>query len=328
MLTLKKGDGIAVFSPSFPATALAKERYNRGKQYLIEKGFNFIEGDLVGKSDIYRSGTIQERADEFNALLHNPEVKCMIAATGGSTANSILPYIDYDYLKENPKIIVGFSDITSLLLGIYAKTGVITYYGPSLVGGFGEFAPLVDETYAYFEAMVCQKPMFPYNFPTPKAWTDEEINWNKQDRAKTLYDNELVTVNHGKAVGRLIGGTLNTMIMSVWGSEYMPTIQKGDILFIEDYNKTIGIEERLFTNLKLNGVFDKIGGLILGKHAQFKDEGTGRKPYEVLLEVIGTPTFPILAEFDCGHAHPMLTVPIGGIVGLDATNKRVTLIKV
>lgn len=327
MLTLNKGDGVAIFSPAFPATALAKERYERGKQFLISKGFNFIEGDLVGKSDTYRSATIKERADEFNSLLYNPKVKCMIAATGGSNSNSILPYIDYDFLKENPKMIVGFSDITVLLLGIYAKTGITTYYGPTVVAGFGEFPPLVDDTYHYFES-VCINPNLPYVFPTPKFWTDEEVNWNRQVNAKNVYENELVTVNSGKVTGRLIGGTLNTMVMGIWGSEYMPAIKEGDILFIEDYMKTIGIVERLFAHLKLNGIFDKVAGIILGKHAQFKDEGTGRKPYEVLLEVIGTPTIPILAEFDSSHAHPIITLPIGSTIELDATNKQVTLIKV
>lgn len=326
MLTLNKGDGIGVFSPSMPGTVFAKERYQRGKQFLTDKGFNIIEGDLVGKSDFYRSGSIQERAEEFNALLHNSDVKCIMSAIGGYNSNSILPYIDYDYFKENPKMIIGYSDVTAILLAIYAKTGISTYYGPAVVATFGEFAPLVDETYAYFETILCRRFKLPYDFPTPKAWTDEFIDWNEQTKAKTVYENELVTVNHGKTLGRLIGGNLATM-SGIWGSEYMPAIQKGDILFIEDCHKSIAEIEREFAHLKINGVFDTISGLILGKHEKFNDEETGRKPYDVLLEVIGTPKFPILAEFDCCHTHPMLTIPIGAIVGLDATNKRVTLIK-
>lgn len=326
MLTLNKGDGIGVFSPSMPGTTFAKERYQRGKQFLISKGFNIIEGDLVGKSDFYRSGSIRERADEFNSLLRNPDVKCIMSAIGGYNSNSILPYIDYDYFKQNPKIIIGYSDVTAILLAIYAKTGISTYYGPAVVSSFGEFAPLVDETYAYFETILCRKFKLPYDLPTPKEWTDEFIDWNTQTQAKTVYENELVTVNHGKTLGRLIGGNLETM-SGIWGSEYMPAIQKGDILFIEDCHKSIAEIERGFAHLKLNGVFDTISGLILGKHEQFNDEKTGRKPHDVLLEVIGTPKFPILAEFDCCHTHPMLTLSIGSIVGLDASNKRVTLIK-
>lgn len=326
MLTLKKGEGIGVFSPSMAGTEFAKERYQKGKQYLIDKGYKIIEGDLVGKSDFYRSGSIKERADEFNSLLHNPDVKCIMASIGGYNSNSILPYIDYEYLKQNPKIIIGYSDVTAILLGIYEKTGITTYYGPAVVSSFGEFAPLVDETFAYFESIVCQKPMFPYNLPTPQFWTDEFIDWNEQSKAKTVYENEIITVSHGKATGRLVGGNLETM-SGIWGSEYMPKIQKGDILFIEDGHKSIAEIERSFAHLKLCGVFDMVSGIILGKHEQFNDEKTGRKPYEVLLEVLGDRVLPILGEFDCSHTHPMLTLPIGGILGLDATNKKVTLIK-
>lgn len=130
---LKKGDGIAVFSPSSPATVTAEGRYRRGKQYLEQKGFSIIEGALTGKRDCYRSGSIKERAAELNELILNPKVKCIMAAIGGMNSNSILPYIDYEALKANPKIIIGYSDVTALLLGIYAKTGMVTYYGPAMV---------------------------------------------------------------------------------------------------------------------------------------------------------------------------------------------------
>lgn len=106
----------------------------------------------------------------------------------------------------------------------------------------------------------------------------------------------------------------------IWGSPYMPQIKDGDILFLEDSLKEIQTIERSFSLLKINGILDKISGLILGKHELFNDCETGRKPYEVLLEVIGQPKFPILAEFDCSHTHPMLTLPLGCHVELDATN--------
>ena len=88
-----------------------------------------------------------------------------------------------------------------------------------------------------------------------------------------------------------------------FGTEYMPVINKGDILFIEDAEKDAYTIERSFSLLKLAGVFDKVSGIILGKHEKFDDNGTGRKPYEILLEVIGDTSIPILAEFDCCHTH-------------------------
>jgi muramoyltetrapeptide carboxypeptidase len=129
-------------------------------------------------------------------------------------------------------------------------------------------------------------------------------------------------LNKGIVAGRLIVGNLNTM-SGIWGSEYMPEIQNGDILVIEDSLKNASQIERSFSHLKICGVFDKIGGLVLGKHEQFKDEGTNRKPYEILMEVIGEPNFPILAEYDCSHTHPMITLPIGVIAELNAEDQSI-----
>lgn len=321
---LNLGDTIAVFSPSSPATATVVERYKRGKKFIEDKGFKFVEGSLTGKSDFYRSGTIVERANELNELIRNPEISCIISAIGGMNSNSLLPYIDYRALIKNPKIIVGYSDVTAILLGIYAKTGLTTYYGPAIVASFGEFPPFVDETYRYFTDIVMDNASNPHTLPIPDFWTDEFIDWKTQDRGKTQTTNQLITVSGGTATGRLIGGNLNTM-EGIWYTQYMPEIKEGDILFIEDSLKQIHTIERSFSLLKLSGVFDKIGGIILGKHEKFDDCGTGRKPYEVLMEVIGVADFPILAEFDCCHTHPMLTIPIGCNVELDATNKKITL---
>lgn len=212
---LKTGDTIGVFSPSSPATVTAKNRYIRAKQYLIQKGFKVLEGNLTGKQDFYRSGSILQRVDELNALIRNPEVTCIMAAIGGMNSNSLLPYIDYEAIKQSPKIIVGY-------------------------------------------------------------------------RSKKPHSNQLITIQKGTAIGRLIGGNLNTM-QGIWNTEYMPVIKKGDILFIE-------------YSLKID-----------------------RKPYEILQEVMGDVSFPVLAQFDCCHTHPMLTMPIGCIVELDADRQKVSI---
>lgn len=327
LLKLNKGDTIAVFSPSSPATVYAKKRYERAKEFIKSKGFRVKEGKLTGKSDGYRSGTIKERAEEFNELLYDSEVKCIISAIGGMNSNSILPYIDYAYFKENPKIIIGYSDVTAILLAIYAKTGISTYYGPAMVASFGEFPPFVDETYKYFEDIFVKDLQLPFLLNTPKEWTEEYIPWEEQARGKKGESNQLLTINGGKAVGRLIGGNLNTM-QGIWNTEYIPAIEQGDILFVEDSLKDVATIERSFALLKCSGVFDRIGGLILGKHEKFDDLGTGRKPYEILKEVMGEVSFPVLAEFDCCHTHPMLTIPIGATVELNADEKEVRLVSV
>lgn len=317
---------IGVFSSSSPISATVPVRYNRGKEYLSSKGIRIIDGNLFGKQDYYRSGSIKERADEFNQLLYHDDVQILMAAIGGNNTNSILPYIDYEYLKHHPKIIIGYSDTTALLLGIYAKTGLVTFYGPALASSFGEFPPFVDMTFEHFKSIICDGITLPYEYKMPSVWTDEFINWSQQDREKEAYANSWISVIPGICKGRLIGGNLNTM-EGFFGTEYMPEIRKGDILFIEDSLKDACTIERTFSMLKLAGVFDKISGIILGKHEKFDDNGTGRKPYEILLEVLDDCSIPFLADFDCCHTHPMFTIPIGCQVELDATNKRITLLE-
>ena len=311
--------------PSFPISATEPIRYERGIKYLENKGFQVKNGFLYKKNDFYRSGTIKERAAEFNDLLYDENIQIIMTSIGGNNTNSILPYIDYEYIKKHPKIIIGFSDITALLLAIYAKTGLVTFYDPDIASSFGELPPFVDWTFESFNAFV-NGISVPYNYEMPIAWTEEFIDWSEQDRAKKQYSNQWVCVKQGTCQGRLIGGNLNTM-EGFFGTEYMPTINKGDILFIEDAEKDAYTIERSFSLLKLAGVFDKVSGIILGKHEKFDDNGTGRKPYEILLEVIGDTSIPILAEFDCCHTHPMLTMPIGCEVLLDATNKKVVLME-
>ena len=321
---MKPGDAIAVFSPSSPATATARTRYLRGKAYAEARGYRVLEGALTGARDFYRSGSIAERAAELNALIRNPDVRCIMAAIGGMNSNALLLHLDYDALLADPKIIVGYSDVTALLLGIYARTGLTTYYGPAMVATLGEYPPFVDESWARFEGVAAGRFAPPHVLETPACWTEEYIDWEKQDRGKCAQVNRLRTLRGGCARGRLIGGNLNTMD-GIWGTAYMPEIREGDLLFIEDSLKDAATVERSFAHLKLAGVFDRIGGLILGKHELFDDQGSGRQPWEILQEVMGDVDFPVLAEFDCAHTHPMHTLPIGCEAALDATAQTLTL---
>lgn len=323
---LKEGDAIGIYSPSSPITYKSPRRFERAKQFLEGKGFRIIEGTLTGKHDYYRSGSIAQRAEELNQLIRDPNVKCIMSTIGGMNSNSLLPYIDYEAFAKNPKIMIGYSDATAILLGIYAKTGVRTFYGPALVASYGELPPFVDDTYAYMSELLMKPFTDSHVMSKPAIWTDEYINWEEQDRAKEARKNDWIIINQGKAEGRLIGGNLNTM-QGIWGSEYMPEIEEGDILLIEDSLKDAATIERSFSFLKINGVFEKVSGILLGKHELFNDMGTNRKPYEILLEVLGSPKMPIIADFDCCHTHPMLTMPIGVPVSMDTATQKIKLLK-
>jgi len=120
ILPLKQNDTIGFFSPSTPITAFCPKRFERAASFLEEKGFVLKPGALTGKKDAYRSGSITDRAAELNALIRDPQVRCIISTIGGTNSNSLLPYIDYHAFKKDPKIIIGHSDVSAILLGLYA----------------------------------------------------------------------------------------------------------------------------------------------------------------------------------------------------------------
>lgn len=324
-MKLKQGDKIGIISPSSPITALCPKRYARGKKYLESKGFEVIEGSLTGKRDFYRSGSILERAQEINNFIEDDSITCIMSTIGGMNSNSLLPYLNYDKLRENPKIIIGYSDLTAILLGIYNKTGITTYYGPALVATFGELEPFNEMSYTYFQDICCEDIHIPYTYKRPVEWTEERIDWETQTSRKVGKENTNITVRPGIASGRVIGGNLNTM-QGIFGTEYMPEIKQGDILFIEDSLKCAMEIERSFSLLKCAGVFDKVSGIIYGKHELFDDQGTNRKSYQILEEVLGNTNIPVLADFDCSHTHPMFTMPIGANIYLDSEKQIVRLV--
>ncbi|WP_369789553.1 S66 peptidase family protein [Rouxiella sp. WC2420] len=324
--SLVPGQTIGFFSASSPVTVTAPNRFARAKQFLQAKGFKLQAGSLTQKSDFYRSGSIKERAEELNQLLRDPKVRCVMSTIGGMNSNALLPYIDYEAIKADPKIIIGYSDSTALLLGIYAKTGLITFYGPALVASFGEFPPLVDTTWQSFSDLLITPPALPYTYPLPPVWSDEKLNWDttSPERPKKLYENDCRFIGSGSVSGRVIGGNLNTL-SGIWGSPYMPEIRRGDILLIEDSLLDIATIERSFNMLKLNGVFDRVAAVLLGKHEGFDDKGTGRRPFDVLQEVLNGQSLPIVDGFDCCHTHPMLTLPLGSQIRIDFERKSVEL---
>ncbi|MBP2028532.1 muramoyltetrapeptide carboxypeptidase LdcA involved in peptidoglycan recycling [Acetoanaerobium pronyense] len=297
---LRYGDSIGVFSPACPIGNLGT--YDKAKKYLENKGYKIVEGNLTRKSDYYRSGSIRERAEELNDLIRNPDIKCIISTIGGMNSNSLLPYIDYEAFTKSPKIVIGYSDVTAILLGIHAKTGISTFYGPPVAEDFWENTSLADEIYEKFENMLVKNQKIPYEISN-KEWT---------------------SVIQGTGKGRLIGGNWDT-ILGFWGSEFMPEIKDGDILFVEDQQNPSTLE-RSCSFLKVNGVFDKISGIILSKHELYDDEKTGRKPYEVLLEVLDGKELPIIADFDSSHNRPMV-LPIGCNIEMDSTNKKITILE-
>jgi len=309
---------IGYFSSSTPITKISPIRFARAKQFLLGKGFELEAGTLTGKSDYYRAGSIKDRADEINQLIHDDTVDILMGTIGGMNTNSVLEYLDFDYLEKHPKMVVGYSDTTAFLLAVTVKApDCRVLYGPALVASFGEFSPLVDYTYQAFEKIITAKDNQTITIAAPKEWTDEPINWDDFTHEKKMEKNQWHYTDTPVLEGRIIGGNLNTMT-GIIGSKYYPTFTKDDVLLIEDAEKDAAIIERSFAMLKNYGVFDQVKGIILGKHALFDDLGTGRQPIDILLEVLGDKKLPIIYDYDSSHTVPMITTPLQAQIKIDA----------
>jgi muramoyltetrapeptide carboxypeptidase len=323
---LKRGDTIGIVTPSTPAPVLFKERYERGLTQLRSMGFTILEGKCSTSSQGYRSAPIKQRAEEINEFIRNKDVKAIISTIGGTNSNSLLPYIDFEGLRKHPKIFMGYSDVTALLLGIYAKTGMTTFYGPAVVPSFGEFPEMLPTGREYFENTVMDQQALPYTLEVPSEWTEEMIDWRAQDRAKKMIQNSgWNTLKKGIVRGKLVGGNLNTM-SGILASDYFPPI-KDAILFIEDSFKDMAVQERSLSMLKIAGILDSAAGLIVGKHEHFDDLNAPFSFEELLLEVLGDREMPILTNVDIGHTFPSHVFPIGIEAELDADRGRITFLE-
>ena len=319
-----KGSTIGVFSPSWAITNEAPEAAARAEKYICGQGFSVKRGKLWGKADAYRSGSPKDRADEFNTLLRDPEVDILMASVGGMVTNGMLPYIDYEYYAEARKPVVGMSDVTALLMALYAKTGVPTYYGPNFVTSYARLSPYRDIALKSLCDVLDFEERYEYIFP--EYYSDEVIDWTQELAGEKHIPNEIVTLSGGKVTGRLIGGNLFT-IGNIWGTPFMPEIREGDILFIEDTEEWACGVERTLAHLRLSGVFDRIGGLIIGKCRQFEHYGTEKTYCEFIYDCLDRPGFPVLAECDISHCAPMLTIPIGITATLDSDSKKIELVR-
>lgn len=328
---LEKGSTIGIISPSNPITYEAPYAAKMAEAFLNENGYNIKHGKQFGKTDsYYRSGTIEERAQELNDFIHDDGVDCIMAAIGGYVSNSILPYIDYDYLKEHPKIIVGHSDITSILLAIYEKCNFPTFYGPNLVTSFAHNGYYQKFALNAFERAVNHKE--PYIIENPNYFTDEVTDWYVDNNtleenllAEKMIPNKMKTIVPGKTCGRLIGGNTDRFSL-LYGSPFCPQIKEGDILFLESINETADFFECAVSRLFSFGIFDKISGLILGKPKGYNDLASNKNEIDIFAEIVKNPQYPILADFDCGHTLPINTLPIGSKIILDSTKQQITLL--
>ncbi len=309
---LKKESKVGIFTPSSPAHITVRDKYLYGIEVLTKMGFEVVEGDLTHsqKHQGYRSGTPQERAEEFMALIRDKSVHAMISTVGGTNSSSLIPYLDFDEIRANPKIICGYSDVTSLHLSILAYSGLSTFYGPAVMPTFGEWPDVLPETKESFLQAVQLHQSGPRKIEPPQKWSDhcrfapgEWKNSPRQFKSNLGWK----SLHSGKAKGNLIVANLNTLMTSA-GTDYFPNLEN-KILLLEEMSAPLSLEERNLRQLERMGVFDIIQGLIIGKPETYDQQGAAFGYDELILEIVGSHRdYPIITEFDCSHSNPMLTL--------------------
>ena len=297
---LVKGDTIAIMGM---AGAMRDPKILSGFiQIMEQQGFKVSVGQTVNKTYGYLSGSDEDRANEFNGFVLNPLIKAIFFVKGGWGCGRVLDKIDYEQIKKNTKIILGFSDMTSLLNAIYQKTGLITFHGPVGNSSWEKFS------LNSFQDIVCrggvsfQKPELP-QLQLFSAW------------------------QCGEATGALIGGNL-TVFCSLLGTPYWPSCS-GKILFLEETHEEPYRIDRMLNSLRLAGVFDEISGVVFG---QFND-CNAEKPLEsfTLEEVVRHQlkgySFPVIWGAPIGHVKDKWTVPIGAQVTMNTDELSLKLMR-
>lgn len=322
-LALQKGDAIGIFTPSWPGHLILKEKYQHALKELQRAGFKYVEGSLTRSSlsEGYRSGSPQARAEEFMELIRNPDVKCLMATIGGSNSSSMIPYLNFEEIRRSRKIIIGYSDMTSLHLAIGSYSGLSTFYGPAVVSTFGEYPHILNYSLDSFVELACSTKKGKRKISPPSSWSNHFIdatksNWKEIGR-EFVFDNSWRVLSEGQATAPIVVADLETLL-SAAGTPHFPNL-KGCILAIEEMDAPLNKEERNFRHLDLMGVFDVIEGLIISKPSHLDTQGAQFSYDELIVEIVGKRDYPIISHFDCGHTYPMITLSEGLKVSLEAS---------
>lgn len=314
---LNVGDEIRVIAPSRSMKTLNEEVIKIAKKRLQQMGFSITFGKNVMNSinDDFGCASISDRIEDLHEAIQDKNVKAILTVIGGYNINQLLDYIDYPLIKENPKILCGFSDITALSNAIYAKTGIVTYYGPHF-SSFGMKYGF-DYTMNYFKNMLMHDGEI--IIENSEEWSDD--SWYKEQEDRDFIKNDgMKIINNGKGEGTIIGGNLCTLNL-LQGTEYMPDANNS-ILFLEDDDLT-GNEfikefdrnlQSLFHHLKGKN----IRGIVIGRAEKGTNMNT-KKWKEIIETKKELMDIPVIIDANFGHTTPIFTFPIGGHATIDAT---------
>lgn len=297
---IKKGDTIGVIAP---ASSSDRSDIDKLKALLEDYGFKVKMGAYVYEQNTYLAGKDEERALDINNMFKDKSVDGILCIRGGYGTPRILDLLDYDLIRDNPKVFVGYSDITGIHTAINNKGNLVTYHGPmgvsDMVGGFNE------ESKKNLQAIIMKN--------------------GKNFQLENPDGIELETINPGLVEGEIIGGNLS-LLVDLIGTEY-EVDTRGKILFIEEIGEAPRNIDRMLNQLRLSGKLDDALGIILG---DFNDCITSNLSYsldQVLDQYFKGLGKPVLKNFKAGHCEPMISLPFGAKISLDCNEKKVLIIE-
>lgn len=301
---LKIGNEIRVIAPSRSLSVVRQNVFDKALKYLSDKGFIISFSKNSREIDETNSSSIQYRIEDLHEAFLDKNVKAILTCIGGFNVNQILEYIDYSLIKNNPKILCGFSDITALLNAIYAKTGLVTYHGPHFASfGFDNGIEYINH---YFEECLMKSDGYLIK-PSVEA-------------------GGYYVIQEGIVEGEIIGGNLCTLNL-LQGTEFMPDL-KNKILFIEDDNImgdyfTFEFERNLQSLIQTVGI-GGIKGIVFGRF-----DSSCKIDVHTIRRIVSTKkqlkSIPIIFNVDFGHVLPFTTFPIGGIIKMKAKDTSISL---
>jgi len=304
---LSPGDTVAMVAPA--SATFKTVELDIARESLEALGLKVkIGGHLLDRHG-YLAGQDKDRADDINRFFADPAVRAVLPIRGGWGSSRLLPFLDFDAIRRNPKVVLGFSDITALLLSIHAKTGLVTFHGPNGMGRWDEFSVnWVKQILFDAQAVTLENP-------------------HEKGELLVQTENRIQTITPGVVRGRILGGNL-TVLTAIIGSPYLPNFDNC-ILFLEDVGEDIYRIDRMMTTLKLAGVLGRIRGFVFGTCSECEPgQGYGSLTLEeVFNDHIKPLNVPAWQGAMIGHRQPQFTIGQGIQVEIDASAGRIKMLE-
>jgi muramoyltetrapeptide carboxypeptidase len=305
---LKPGDTIGIIAPSGP---VKKDKLDLNLEYLKERGYRIKLGNHLFDSYGYFAGKDRDRAEDFNRMFADPEVNAIFCARGGNGATRIISLIDFHTIRRNPKIFLGYSDITAFLNAIHQQTGLVTFHSPMVETGLGKESDAFSREMV-FSILSSPEPVGIIPFTSdfaggPAAW-------------KVLIE--------GEAVGRALAGCIS-VIQTLLGTPYEFDLTN-KLLFCEDVDEEPHRIDRMLAHLKLTGKLKCVKAILLGKliRCEPKEPDKPTLTYsEIFNDLFGDLGIPVIYDLGFGHDDSNFPIPIGINVKIDTSRKELSYLE-